>query len=78
MKKGLYNPLTRDVKHLLRDDNNKQYEVVLKANEITYLPESEALRMEKHLATAIINERGVKTNHEDEFRDVLEEIRINL
>jgi hypothetical protein len=50
----------------------------MKAGEITYFPPDQVNFIKKHLADEILNERGIKTNWEDDFNAILKEIEVDL
>lgn len=79
MKKRLYNPLTQDVSttyDINKDANPVSFTV--KAGEIAEFEEPVFSHLQKYLATAIMNVRGVKehSNYDRDYKEVLQEIVI--
>lgn len=75
---ALFNPLSSDFSYEWLDDENKKHTLTMNSREITYFPEPQAKFMMKHLADAIIHQRGVRTNHEDEYKAILKEIQVEI
>jgi hypothetical protein len=72
---GVYNPLLKDftARYDINEDGNPE-SFTIPALEIGYFKPFLANHIKKHLATKILNERGVQTNWEDDYNKVLEEI----
>lgn len=73
----LYNPLSDEFKCTYRDKDNKPVEYKMRPNEITYFDKHLADHMKKHLADAIINERGIRVNAEYDRVEIYKEIEVN-
>ncbi|MCR4343330.1 MAG: hypothetical protein NUV44_01060 [Candidatus Scalindua sp.] len=77
-KRGLFNSLTHDFSYEWLDDTNKPHTLTIKSHEIGYFPTGQWQFMRRHLADAVINTRSIKTNYEDEYKEVLKEIDVIL
>lgn len=75
----VYNPLLVDfeVKYDINGTNEPET-FVIHGGEIEYFNAPVAEHIKKHLANKIIQERGVKTNHEDEYKAILQELTPDL
>jgi len=77
MKKGVYNPTSEDfqVNYDIKGNGSPEPLKAL-AGEITYFEDHLAEHVKKHLAKKIVFERGVRTNFDDEYANVIKEISV--
>ena len=75
---SIFNPLKKDftVTYDTDGDSNPKAFTVKSLDVETFDNDTVGHHVLKHLADAILNERGVKTNHADDYRDVINEITI--
>lgn len=79
MKKDLvavFNPLKREFEYVWFNDQNEPITLSIPARDFKYFPPYQGNFMAKHLADAVIHERGIKTNAEDDYKLVMKEILI--
>lgn len=60
-KLPLYNPLDEDFVDSLLDDNNQPVQYIIPTHDIKYFEPAVYHILEKHLMTAIINDREINT-----------------
>ena len=72
----IYNPTNRDFSCFYDRENNRT-PYIIKSKTITEMPIDVADHVKKHLADFVMNERTIKTNHEDELREVMKEISVD-
>lgn len=76
---GVYNPTKEDFTCTYDTNGDGQpLSYTVNSMDIAFFPDFIAEHVKKHLADKIIQARGVKTNHEDEYKDILEEISVKL
>lgn len=74
----LYNPLDHDfIWPYLNDDNETQIAVV-PSHEISYYLPWLANLLAKHIVDEVLNKHGIKVNHEDDSKKILDEVLIKL
>lgn len=73
----VHNPTKDDftMKYDINEDN-EPVPYTVEAGDIKEFPKIVADHLKKHLATKILNIRGIKTNHEDEYAAVIKEISV--
>lgn len=76
-KKPLFNPLSKDLVVLFRGDDNMEVPLTMKAMEISYFAGYQYEFMKKHMADAIYDERGQKTNHDDDIAVIKREVDLS-
>ncbi len=78
-KVPLYNPLsTNFTTHYDINGDKNPVDFTIHANEIEYFDPVIARHMKKHLADAVLNERGIRTNAEDDLKAIMKEIEVGL
>lgn len=77
-KVSIFNPLTTDFSYEWLDDFNKKHILTIPAMQIKQFNESQGRFVAKHLADCVLNERGTKTNTEDELKKILKIIYVDV
>lgn len=74
---SLFNPLSRDFS-VTYDINNDKHPITftIPSFDVAEFDPVVADHIKKHLADAVLNERGVKTNWEADHKDVCKEIEL--
>lgn len=76
--KHLYNPSKEDfsVNYAFEKENPKTY--TIHAGEIASFPSYLADHIAKHLSRYILGQRKIKTNYEDDLKEILKEILVEV
>lgn len=73
---SIYNPMTEDFTTTYANEDNEPIPYTCPAQEISTFPAYIANKIKKNLAQVIVFKRGVKTNYEDDYNEVLKEISV--
>lgn len=76
--KSIYNPDKEDFTASYANEDNTPAEYTLHAGEIETYPTYLADHIAKHLAHKLVTTRGIKTNYEDDIKEMLTIINTNL
>jgi|SRR3990167_5939957 len=77
-KVGIYNPDTEDFICTRREEDNKSVEYTIPGVNSAYFEPKLAEYIKNKLAVYLMNKRTIKTNYDDDFKEVLKEISIEI
>ncbi len=76
--KSLYNVDKADFTTTFANEENVPIAYTMPAQEISTFPTYIANHLSKHLAHHIVMKRGIKSNYDQDIKDVLKEIEVDL
>lgn len=76
--KHLWNPWKQDFKTIIAEPTGNQVEYIAPSQEISTFPAHIRDRIAERLARFLTLDRGIKTNFDDEYSTLLEEIKVSL